>query len=428
MHNLLYFCMFCLFIARAILLKAVDAYNVGKLECAGETLPSIWNLTIMNTFTLPYRPSAQAYCLTQSNGSCRNILFQPDGDATLESSNFCLHEGSLATSGMIDLRCKGFSGIDFSCPGITPDNVDHALLGMLYCGITRCLPTIIASPVNNIVAQLDKLDHAVQASQFGEHMVLGYHLEGLVLPDKTDPLSDPVVQLFSLPRFRPIRLVTIDPAIQADIELVKKYAPKGSAFAIGDTRATPWQISSAIDAGASLFMNATIAHAYASSLTDSKNRPKTLNGELPVCFSADNIQTSKEVLKLSLSHFDTSRQILVSNTVAASGPHVGPGHYTLGEIQLVRNDIGDILERNSNRTVGYGDALNVQAANYLAWSGGSLRDIAAICRDNPLKVLRYMDWIGGKASAEVVEWRMDGDKWQVIAVHLQWRSIAPVKH
>ena len=82
------------------------------------------------------------------------------------------------TQGLVDIQVNGFAGVDFSNPGLTGAQMDHALAHLAASGVTCVLPTLITAAETEFISSLEALDKAVSDSDLGPLMVPGYHIEG----------------------------------------------------------------------------------------------------------------------------------------------------------------------------------------------------------------------------------------------------------
>jgi N-acetylglucosamine-6-phosphate deacetylase len=49
--------------------------------------------------------------------------------------------------GFFDLQVNGFAGVDFNDPAVSGEAIAEALERQRATGVTRCLPTLITSPL-----------------------------------------------------------------------------------------------------------------------------------------------------------------------------------------------------------------------------------------------------------------------------------------
>src|SRR6266850_569783 len=74
--------------------------------------------------------------------------------------------------GLFDLQVNGFGGIDFNAPTLTTDRVVEAVERMRATGVTRCLPTLITSSLDEFARNARVIARA------GASAIAGIHMEG----------------------------------------------------------------------------------------------------------------------------------------------------------------------------------------------------------------------------------------------------------
>src|SRR5260370_40743787 len=79
--------------------------------------------------------------------------------------------------GWIDIQVNGFAGIDYNTPGITLEQIALSLDAMFSAGVTRCFPTVITGPPDDMVSSLGNLWRA-RMSLKGGGTIEGFHVEG----------------------------------------------------------------------------------------------------------------------------------------------------------------------------------------------------------------------------------------------------------
>ncbi len=366
--------------------------------------------------------------VTQADGSVNLITLGKDGSARTKAKNVEA-AGEMVTGGMVDLQVNGFAGVDFNSPGLSPDMIDHALTSMLSCGTTHCLPTLITAPIERMAAQLAELDKAVAASRLGPLMVLGYHLEGPFLspqegyhgahnpdymvtarPERADKLLDACT-------FKPVALWTVAPEIEGVLDMIEAYTPRGIAFSIGHSAANSEQVASAANAGAK--MSTHLGNALPEMLPKRDNTllAQLACDQLSASFIADGLHLPKAFLQTCLRAKGLNRSILVTDAVSAAGPHVGPGTYTTGEIELIRDADGLVHKLGETKCSGSSASMDELTTKVASWFGLSLADTIALTRHQPIAALSTVFAHGESASADVVEWGLEGNAPHTFAVH-----------
>ncbi len=371
--------------------------------------------------------------VTQPNGSVNLVTLGKDGSARTKAKNVDA-AGEMVTGGMVDLQVNGFAGIDFNSPGLSPDMIDHALTSMLSCGTTRCLPTLITGPVERMAAQLAELDKAVAASKLGPLMVPGYHLEGPFLsplegyhgahnPDYMVTASpERADKLLAACTFRPVALWTVAPEIEGVLNMIETYTTQGISFSIGHSAANGEQVDLAAFAGAK--MSTHLGNALPEMLPKRDNTllAQLACDKLAASFIADGIHLPKPFLQTCLRAKGLNRSILVTDAVSCAGPHVGPGTYTTGEIELIRDEDGLVHKPGETKSSGSSASMDCLAANVSSWYGFSLSEVAAVTRGNQMLTLIDKANQGLPEHAEAIEWSFSGSAVSISTAILgQWK-------
>ncbi len=164
--------------------------------------------------------------------------------------------------GFIDLQVNGFAGVDYNSPASSSENIGRSLAAMFSTGVTRCFPTVITGPPEQMLAALRNLNRARSALDHGEAME-GFHVEGPhISPDDGPRGAHPVqwVRPPDLDEFQRwqdaaegnVRLVTLAPEWPGAPRYIEALRGQGVVTSIGHTGATAAQIADAVRAGATL--------------------------------------------------------------------------------------------------------------------------------------------------------------------------------
>ena len=159
--------------------------------------------------------------------------------------------------GFFDLQVNGFAGVDFNNPLVSSEQVQSALAAMRGTGVTRLLPTLITSSLENF-ARCARVLVRLQ-----EPAIAGLHMEGPYIAEDDGPRGAHPrahVRAAAVDDFQRrqeaaegrIVLVTLAPEVKGAIPLIEHLVAAGIRVAIGHTDATPEQIRDAIQAGATL--------------------------------------------------------------------------------------------------------------------------------------------------------------------------------
>jgi N-acetylglucosamine-6-phosphate deacetylase len=243
--------------------------------------------------------------------------------------------------GFFDLQVNGFGGVDFNGPTLSTDDVERALDRMQATGVTRCLPTLITSPLDEFRARaafFARMDHPA---------IAGLHMEGPYLSPADGPRgAHPSAHIApaSVEDFRRrqdaargrIRLVTLAPEVAGAMALIEHLVETGVRAAIGHTAAPPETIAEAVAAGATLATH--LGNGCAATLPRHPNVIWELLAADAVFASliVDGHHLPSSTVKSFVRAKGPSRTILITDAIAAAGS--SPGTYTVG---VIRAELGE---------------------------------------------------------------------------------------
>ncbi len=156
-----------------------------------------------------------------------------------------------AVPGFIDLQVNGFGGVDF----LDADVAGYRRAGdaLLETGVTSYLPTLITSPVDQVLAAMSE----VPVDDATRPRILGMHLEGPFLsPNRLgthegSARRDPDLGLLRrLLDAAPVRLMTLAPELAGADDLIDVLLAEGVVVSLGHTDATAEQAEAAFGLGA----------------------------------------------------------------------------------------------------------------------------------------------------------------------------------
>src|SRR5437867_574679 len=163
----------------------------------------------------------------------------------------------LQASGFFDLQVNGFAGVDFNDPATTPEAVARALDAQELTGVTRCLPTLITSSLEDFA----RCARTVLAT--GHAAVAGLHVEGPYLAPEDGPRGAHPREHVRAPDLDEVAewqrvsgglvgKITLSPHHDQVSGFIRAVVGQGILVAIGHTSATAEQIHAAVAAGARL--------------------------------------------------------------------------------------------------------------------------------------------------------------------------------
>lgn len=285
---------------------------------------------------------------------------------------------SFVTQGLVDLQINGFAGVDYNNPEASPEAIDTSLQVMLATGVTRCLPTVITADLESQCGCFQALEKAREQSALARAMIAGYHLEGPFLNPEPGyagchPAQD--MRAGDLGYFERvqeaanglIRLVTVAPERPGVIALIRKLVDRGIRVSIGHSCADFDTLKKAVQAGAT--MSTHLGNGVTSTVTKSDNTvlSQLATDELAASFIADGVHVRRHVLKVYLRAKSTARTILVTDGTAGSA--ADPGNYTLGKIEIERQQEPIVYITGTESLAGSAATLDACVRNVVHWYG-----------------------------------------------------------
>lgn len=274
--------------------------------------------------------------------------------------------------GLVDLQVNGFGGIDFNAQDLTADRVSEALERMRVTGVTRCLPTLITSSLDQFV------HNARVLSRMSDAAIAGLHMEGPYLSPEDGPRGAHLrayVTPASIDDFKRrqeaaggrIVLVTLAPEVPGALPLIERLVASGVRAAIGHTAATPQQICDAIACGATLATH--LGNGCAQMLPRHPNVIWELLAAdaLFASFIADGCHLPPATLKAMVRAKGQGRTILVTDAVAAAG--CPPGLYTLGGVGVELGEDGRVSLPGTPYLAGSSLTMPGAIANTVRFTG-----------------------------------------------------------
>lgn len=314
--------------------------------------------------------------------------------------------------GLVDLQVNGFHGVDFNGPDLTGDRVEEALDRIRATGVTRCLPTLITSPLADFVAR------ARVISRVASSAVAGIHMEGPYLSREDGPRGAHLrehIRPASLDDFKRrqegangrIVLVTLAPEVDGALALIEHLTASGVRVAIGHTAAAPEQIARAVAAGATLATH--LGNGCAQMLPRHPNPIWELLAADTVfaSFIADGHHLPPATLKAMIRAKGVERTILVTDAVAAAG--CAPGMHRIGGVTSELSADGRVSLPGTPYLAGSALTLDRAIANTVRCTGLPIDDVIPMASTIPARYIGITtsgslraDWDPEKAELRVL--------------------------
>ena len=310
--------------------------------------------------------------------------------------------------GFVDIQVNGFSGVDFNRPDTPQTEIRRALDMILSTGVTRCLPTVITGPPEDMIGCLRNLARARRELPMGRAMA-GFHVEGPHIaaedgPRGAHPLKS--VRPPDLDEYRRwqdatdngIRLITLSPHWPGAPAYIEAITRDGVTASIGHTGASAEQIGEAVDAGATLSTH--IGNAGHAVLPKHPNYiwDQLAEDRISASFIVDGIHLGAAFLRAALRAKTVQRAVLVTDASAPAG--AAPGRYWLGEQEADLTPDGRVVMAGTDRLAGSALKMKDAVANVIRMAGVGLRDAVEMATVNPARVIHLEGRSNGLVAGE----------------------------
>jgi len=341
---------------------------------------------------------------TETISSVRPVETEPIEPGTESDGTGTLY----LSPGFVDLQVNGFAGVDFNNPYAPVEGIGHALDAILASGVTRCLPTVITGPPEQMVASLRNL-HRAQTTLPRGRAIAGFHIEGPHIGSEDGPRGAHPVQwvrppdLAEFERWQEatdnnIRLVTLSPHWPEAPAYIAALVKAGVTVAIGHTGANAEQISAAAAVGATLSTH--LGNAAHKTLAKHPNClwDQLAEDRLSASFIVDGIHLDEAFLRVALRAKMVERTISVTDAAAPAG--AAWGHYRLGELDVDLTPNDRVVLAGTQKLAGSALRMNQALANMVRIGRLSLRDAVQTATINP--AASFISLGGSRACAQAI--------------------------
>ncbi len=316
--------------------------------------------------------------------------------------------------GVFDLQVNGFAGIDFNDPATNGEAIAAALERMRATGVTRCLPTLITSSLQEFTSCVRALTASQHPAIAGIHMegpyispedgARGAHRHAHVAPARIDDFDRRQEACGG-----GIRLVTLAPEVPGAIALIEHLVKSGVRVAIGHTAATPAQVGDAVRAGATLATH--LGNGCAQMLPRHPNVMWELLAadEIHASLIVDGHHLPPSTVKAMMRAKGVGRTILVTDAIAAAG--CAPGTFAIGEVTCALSEDGRVSLPGTPYLAGSALTMDKAIQNSVRFAGVTLEEAAAMASSNAARFLG-LDTVGTVA----VEWSVERLELRVVGV------------
>jgi N-acetylglucosamine-6-phosphate deacetylase len=285
---------------------------------------------------------------------------------------------------------NGFAGVDFNAPDLTADRLAEAIARLRDYGVTRLLPTLITSSVEDFAAA------ARVIARSPDPAIIGIHMEGpFISPDDgaRGAHARTHVVAASAEAFDRrqdaaegrIVMVTLAPEVPGALPLIERLASAGVRVAIGHTAASSEQIADAVSAGATLSTH--LGNGCAVRLPRHPNViwDQLAADALRASLIVDGHHLPPATVKAMVRAKGAERVILVSDAIAAAGSH--PGRYTIGGVECELGADGRVSLPGTRYLAGSSLTLDRAIANTVRATGVPIASAIAMASTQPADYL-----------------------------------------
>ena len=244
--------------------------------------------------------------------------------------------GLLLMPGLVELQINGAFGMDFSAE---PESIYTVAAELPRYGVTRFLPTIVTSPLEQINRAQAVLKDGVPAGFRGARPI-GLHIEGPFLNPERKGAHRPeylrrpsITDYAGLAPDSGVRLVTLAPELAGAREVIIELSRRGVVVSAGHSMATFDQARASFRAGiryaTHLFNAMSPLHQFDPGLVGA------VLGEPGWRFGliADGIHVHPALVDLVWKLSGPGQMTLVSDAMAALG--MPQGRYRLGDLEVI---------------------------------------------------------------------------------------------
>jgi N-acetylglucosamine-6-phosphate deacetylase len=295
----------------------------------------------------------------------------------------------------VDLQVNGYSGIDFSAPGLTLDGIRTVTEELYRLGTLAFCPTVISSPPEVYEQNLPVLASAFKDPDLSPRL-LGIHLEGPFISPlpgargahKESNIIPPDIKIFE--HFRNLAednvcLLTAAPEIEGGIRLINHAAKLGITVSLGHHTAGPDYIKRAVDAGATAVTH--LGNGISNMLPRHPNPiwDQLAEDRLTPMLITDGHHLPPSFIKSVFDMKGTGNIAIVSDSAPIAG--LKPGKYNTLGLDVVLEKSGKLWVPEGNHLAGSSANIRecVEYLDSLEFLGKKALDAAAIF--TPLRIL-----------------------------------------
>jgi len=299
-------------------------------------------------------------------------------------------------NGYFDLQVNGYAGVDFNGETMTGEDLHRACAQLKSDGVAAILATVITDDMDVMCNRLQRLVGLREADDTAKKMIAGIHVEGPFINDAAgyrgahpEDAIEPA-HVDGMKRLLDAaggltRVVTLAPERDDAFAVTRLLVRQGITVSAGHCNPTMKQLTSAIDAGLSMFTHLGNGRPMEVPRHDNVlQRVLSVSDRLLLTLIADGVHLPFFVLKNIIRLAGVEHCAITSDAMAAAG--LGPGRYTLGRWKVAVGE--DLVARSPDGTHLIGSAVSMRQseANLRRELGLNDEEIHTLMVRNPRRV------------------------------------------
>jgi len=299
--------------------------------------------------------------------------------------------------GFFDIQVNGYKGSDYSLEDFSEGHLRNIITNLAASGTTQHVPTIISSPQERILKNLEIISKAINTSSDIKEAIPGIHIEGPFISSEEGPRGCHDPSFIRNPDFEEFRqwqeaaegrivMVTIAPEREGSMDFIKKVTRTGVRIAIGHTGATPEIIREAIKAGAQFSTHLGNGSYLILPKVNNCIWEQLAADELFAGIICDGFHLPASAVKVFARAKGLERLILTSDVALAGG--LNPGIYKWGNMEVEVFKDGHLGLAGSDILAGAGHLLDWDIAHFIRFTGNDLSKTIPLYTINPAKIIK----------------------------------------
>jgi len=300
--------------------------------------------------------------------------------------------------GLVDIQINGYNGIDFSDPGLTPEDLRNIVEGLWEVGVTSILATVTTASDEQLLGAFKALSSGLSDPAVSM-TIPGFHLEGpYISPVQGFRGAHPEIHIRppDLQEFKQyqeaaknmIRLITVAPEFEGSIPMIKYCADNDMVVSLGHHNGSAEEIAAAVDAGASFVTHlgngcANMIHRHNNPLW-----PQLAEDRLSAGLITDGFHLNKDEVQTFYKVKGDELTILVSDAVDLAGLPLGEYNRWGGVVELTADVVKFPAE---NVLAGAASPISKCVGNMIKFTGCSLESAINMATRNPARLIGLED-------------------------------------